>query len=76
MSWMQKLRNGPVEKCGTARFIYNGHGKRHCVTVPLCTDAVIEYKWTTGEVTFKVRGRYLTDPWVFETVRGSNGRES
>lgn len=60
-----------MKPAGTIRFIYNGHGKRHCVTVPLCTDATIDFNWTTGEVVFRVRGRYLSDPWVFETVRWS-----
>lgn len=60
---------------GTLRIIYNGQGKRHCITVPLCTDATVDYNYVTKEITIKVRGRYLAQRWAFETVKLSEEGE-
>lgn len=64
-----------MKPAGTIRFIYNGQGKRHCITVPLCTDATVDVDYRTLEITFRARARYLADPWAFETVKFSDGGE-
>lgn len=60
---------------GTLRIIYNGQGKRRCITVPLCTDATVDYDYVTQEITVKARGRYLAPRWAFETVKWSEEGE-
>lgn len=60
---------------GTLRIIYNGQGKRHCITIPLVSNATIDYDYFTQEITVKARGRYLADPWAFDTVKWSKEGE-
>lgn len=60
---------------GTLRIIYNGQGKRHCITVPLCPYVTVGYDYMTQEITVKARGRYLAPRWAFETVKWSKEGE-
>lgn len=60
---------------GTLRIIYNGQGKRHCITVPLCPYVTVGCDYFTQEITVKARGRYLAPRWAFETVKWSEEGE-
>lgn len=64
-----------MKPAGTVRIIYNGQGKRHCITVPLCTVATVVFDYMTQEITIKARGRYLAPRWAFETVKLSEEGE-
>ena len=64
-----------MKPAGTVRIIYNGQGKRHCITVPLCTGVTLAVDYRTREIMFKAHAKYLADPWAFETVKWSKEGE-